>query len=61
MSSIIESMNSFGMIPNKNSNEILRALLIRIVTDAIPTDLKGKIDLMGVFLNCLKNEQFLMT
>lgn len=60
MSSIIESMNSFGMIPNKNSNEILRALLIRIVTDAIPTDLKGKIDLMGVFLNCLKNEQFLM-
>lgn len=60
MSSCIDAINSFGMNPNKDSNEILKALLTRIVTDALPADIKGKIDLMGVFLSCLKNEHFFM-
>mgnify|MGYP000923148665 CR=1 FL=1 len=55
MSSCIEAINCFGMTPNKDNTEILKVLLNRIINDSSPTDLKGKIDLIGLFLNCLKN------
>ena len=55
MNSCIEAINSFDMSHNKDSIEILKALLMRIINDSIPADLKGNIDLMGIFLNCLKN------
>ncbi len=55
MNSCIEAINSFGMSHNKESIEILKALLMRIINDSVPADLKGNIDLMGIFLNCLKN------